>query len=186
MSITTKQARRISRFLSLVLRHRPQEIGIQLDPQGWVEVESLISAVNTRMPLDLETLEQIVRENDKQRFAFSADRRKIRASQGHSVQVELGHAPQAPPDILYHGTTQAALESIRQQGLLKGRRQYVHLSCDPETARQVGQRHGPPVILKIRAEAMHAAGHAFYLSANGVWLVALVPPEFVEFPCAKA
>lgn len=171
-----------SKFLSLVLRHRPEIVGITLDDSGWTEVETLLDALKRHgRPLSRTELEHVVAANSKRRFAFSDDGRRIRASQGHSVEVDLQYEPLAPPELLYHGTAERNLSSIRRDGLHRGRRHHVHLSPDAVTARTVGQRHGRPVVLVIRAGAMHAAGHLFYLSANGVWLTESVPPEYVEY-----
>lgn len=172
----------LSRFLSLILRHEPQRIGVTLDANGWISVEKLLVALNEygkRVTLSL--LQQVVAENDKQRFAFSEDGLQIRANQGHSVEVALDYAPSAPPAVLYHGTVRRFLTAIRAQGLLKGSRHHVHLSARREVALQVGQRRGQPVILTVRAEAMVAAGHTFYRTPNGVWLVDHVPPQFLIF-----
>ena len=170
-----------SRFLSLVLRHRPEAIGLRLDAQGWVAVDELLAALAAHgRSMTRAELEALVRDSDKQRFALRGDR--IRASQGHSIAVDLGLAPQAPPVVLYHGTIARALPSIRREGLIKGSRTHVHLSADRETALKVGARRGAPVLLRISAAAMHAAGHAFFLSDNGVWLVDAVPPRFLTFP----
>lgn len=171
----------LSKFVSLVLRHEPQRIGLTLDSQGWTSVEELLAAaVRHGKPLTREKLDRIVAENEKQRFAFSDDGQRIRARQGHSVDVDLELAPQIPPDILFHGTATRFLESIRATGLEARSRQHVHLSRDEATAVQVGQRHGKPVVLKVRAGQMHTAGHEFYLSENHVWLTARVPPEFLN------
>ena len=144
---------RLSKLLSLVLRHRPEEIGIQLDPQGYGEVGLLLTALCRHgTPVTLEELTYIVVTNEKQRFAFSPDGNKIRASQGHSLCVDLGYLPQTPPDILFHGTIAERIESIRQQGLLPGQRRHVHLSADRETAFLVGQRYGKPLILKVNTK----------------------------------
>lgn len=173
----------LSKFLSLVLRHKPQEIGLELDPNGWAGVDELIRLANARgRTLTRPLLEQIVAGNDKQRFAFSPDGLRIRASQGHSLEIDLALSPAAPPEFLYHGTATRFLASIRTQGLLPGSRQHVHLSPDGATARQVGERHGRPAILTIAAQSMSTAGHPFYLSANHVWLTPHVPVEFIEFP----
>ena len=174
---------RASKFLSLVLRHRPERIGITLDSAGWVAVDELLAAARrSGFPLDRATLERVVAENDKRRFAFSADGARIRASQGHSVGVDLGLAPQAPPDVLFHGTAARFLESIRCEGLKAGSRTHVHLSADEVTARTVGQRHGSPVVLRVEAGAMHRDGHEFYHSENGVWLALAVPARYLGFP----
>lgn len=174
---------KLSKFLSLILRHKPQVIGLTLDPQGWADVEDLIERVNLHgIPVSRELLETIVRTNDKQRFAFSADGARIRANQGHSIAVELDLPTQQPPPKLFHGTATRFLASIRSQGLVAGRRQHVHLSADELTAIQVGQRHGSPVVLAIAADTMYLAGFPFFLSQNGVWLTEAVPPRYIEFP----
>jgi putative RNA 2'-phosphotransferase len=173
----------LSKFLSLVLRHKPEEIGLTLDPNGWAGVDDLIRLANAGgRPFTRPLLEQIVAGNDKRRFAFSPDGQRIRASQGHSVEVDLALAPAVPPELLYHGTATRFLASIRTQGLLPGSRQHVHLSHDAATARKVGQRHGRPAILTIAAQTMSSAGHLFYLSANQVWLTEHVPVVFIVFP----
>lgn len=171
----------ISRFLSYVLRHHPDEIGLVLDREGWVAIDELLAALAAHgRALDRTSLETIVRESDKQRFAIRGDR--IRANQGHSVQVDLALPPSEPPALLYHGTVRGVLEAIRREGLLKGSRTHVHLSADVETAAKVGARRGKPVILAIDAAAMHLLGHRFFRSDNGVWLVFAVPPRFIKFP----
>lgn len=169
---------RTSKFLSLVLRHEPEKIGLQLDPQGWVPIDELLSRAAPHLPLTQELLHEVVRTSDKQRFAISEDGTRIRANQGHSVPVELGLAPQVPPEQLYHGTATRFLDSIRKQGLLRGDRHHVHLSAT-ETAVKVGARHGQPVVLIVNAGDMHRAGHVFFRSDNGVWLVEHVPPSFL-------
>lgn len=172
--------RTLSKFLSLVLRHKPQQLGLTLDGTGWVDVDELLAACRTRqVPLTRERLAQIVAANDKQRFAFDETRKRIRASQGHSVTVDLDYEPQVPPETLYHGTVEKFLVSIRAHGLVRGERHHVHLSADEATARKVGGRRGTPVLLTVRAGAMHRAGHTFYRSANGVWLVESVPVGFL-------
>lgn len=174
----------ISKFLSLVLRHAPDTIGMVLDAQGWVDVDELLerSAAHGN-PFTRAELDMVVSTSDKQRFAFSEDRRRIRASQGHSIAaVDLGLAPAAPPAVLYHGTAERFLAAIAVQGLRPGSRNHVHLSRDPATGTVVGKRHGRPVVLTVDAAAMHSAGHLFMVSANGVWLTAAVPPAFITFP----
>ncbi|HWA25204.1 MAG TPA: RNA 2'-phosphotransferase [Lacunisphaera sp.] len=174
---------KLSKFLSLVLRHEPGRLGLALDAAGWVGVDELLAAcAREEVPLTRAKLEQLVAASDKQRFAFDATRTRIRASQGHSVAVELGYEPKAPPETLFHGTVEKFLPSIRAQGLVKGQRHHVHLSPDAATARKVGQRRGQPVVLTVQSGAMHRAGHKFFLSANGVWLVEAVPPGFVREP----
>ncbi|MDB5392093.1 MAG: Phosphate acetyltransferase [Planctomycetaceae bacterium] len=174
---------RVSKFLSLILRHEPQKIGLTLDEQGWAEVEDLVRQANQNgQRLTRDILDRVVAQNDKKRFAFSEDGKRIRASQGHSIEVDLALAPLAPPELLYHGTATRVVDAIRVQGLDKRERQHVHLSLDTETARKVGQRHGKPIILVVRARDMFQAGHQFFLSANGVWLTDRVPVEFLVFP----
>lgn len=178
-----KESVKISRFLSLVLRHQPDAIGIQLDAQGWVAIEDLLQACARHgRNLSRATLEEVVRSNDKQRFAISDDGLKIRASQGHSVAVELAYEPRTPPPLLYHGTATRFLEAIKKQGLSKGKRHHVHLSADAETATRVGARHGKAAVLIVESLKMQEAGFPFYQSANGVWLTESVPPEFLRFP----
>lgn len=175
-----KHLAKTSKFLSLVLRHEPGKIGLVLDAAGWVAVDELLAACAAHgVKLDRALLETVVRQNDKQRFSFSADGTRIRANQGHSVEIELGYAPATPPELLYHGTATRFLASIRQQGLLKGARHHVHLSADVETATRVGQRHGQPVVLTVQAAAMVEDGFTFYLSANGVWLTEQVPVAYL-------
>lgn len=174
---------RISKFLSLVLRHEPEKIGITLDEHGWTDCQELIEAANRKgKRFDYATLLRVVRENDKQRFALSEDGKRIRANQGHSVRVDLALEAQTPPERLYHGTVAKFLDAIRESGLQKGERHHVHLSEQLITATKVGERRGQPIILTIRAAEMSAAGYPFYQSANGVWLTDAVPPEFIEFP----
>lgn len=170
-----------SKFLSLVLRHEPEKIGLQLDQQGWAAIDELLSKANPHLPLTHALLHQIVSTSDKQRFAISEDGLRIRANQGHSVQVELDLPPQTPPELLYHGTATRFLDSIRQQGLLRGERHHVHLSAQIDTALTVGKRHGQPVILTIKAAQMQQAGHVFFCSQNSVWLTDHVPVEFLVF-----
>lgn len=171
-----------SKFISLVLRHRPEAIGLTLDAEGWADIETLIRLSQSRHPLTRALIDRAVATNNKQRFAISEDGRRIRARQGHSIAVELGLAPVAPPERLYHGTAARSVEAIRREGLSKRRRQHVHLSADVDTATRVGARHGKPVVLTVRADAMAAAGFAFFRSENGVWLTDAVPPQFIAFP----
>lgn len=170
----------LSKFLSYILRHKPDAIGLMLDPQGWISINELLAksdAAGTRF--SREDLLQIVATSDKKRFSISADGLRIRAAQGHSVTVELDLSPQKPPPVLYHGTATKFVESILSAGLKPQARQQVHLSADEATAHRVGQRHGKPVIFKIKALRMHAKGFKFYLADNGVWLTDQVPPEFL-------
>ncbi len=170
-----------SKFLSLVLRHRPDVIGIELDAEGWVAVEELLTACAKHgRAISREQLEAAVRTNDKQRFAYSADGNRIRANQGHSLPIDLGLVPEEPPELLYHGTVPQFLEAIRREGLIKGKRHHVHLSADVPTATNVGQRRGQPIVLAIEAGRMFRDGHAFYRSENGVWLTDAVPAAYVS------
>ena len=172
---------RLSRFLSLILRHRPEVIGIQLDRHGWADVDALIQGVRQRHPsFDRDTLEEIVRTDDKQRYAFSPDGTKIRANQGHSVHVDLELAPVDPPDTLWHGSARRFLDSIRQKGLLPGARLQVHLSADYPTAVKVGARHGQPVVFQVNCRDMTRDGYLFYQAENGVWLTDCVPPQYLR------
>jgi RNA:NAD 2''-phosphotransferase len=168
-----------SRFLSFILRHRPEEIGLSLDENGWADVDELLKAINRdRRTMTLETLQEIVATDNKQRYAFSNDGTKIRASQGHSINIDLELTAIEPPDVLYHGTAYHLLPSIWEKGLEPQNRQYVHLSSDIETATKVGSRHGKPVVLTIDAKQMQADGHTFYLSENKVWLTHHVAPKY--------
>lgn len=174
---------RLSRFVSLVLRHDPSAAGLALDPHGWASVDALLAGAQDRgVPLTPEALERVVRDNDKRRFELSYDGARIRARQGHSVAVDLGLQPAVPPATLYHGTVAAALPAIRREGLRPMSRQHVHLSPDRESAKRVGSRRGAPVLLEVDAASLHARGVAFFLSTNGVWLTDAVPPEAVRFP----
>ncbi|MCL9805943.1 RNA 2'-phosphotransferase [Flavobacterium amniphilum] len=172
----------ISKFLSLVLRHAPETIKLSLDVNGWADVEELLKQCNAfQKKLDKETLEQVVETNDKKRFAFNDDKTKIRASQGHSVAVDLDIKPITPPDILFHGTVEKFLEAIKKEGLQKMSRQHVHLSKDIETATKVASRRGKPVILSIETQRMVEDGYLFYCSENGVWLTDEVPVAYIKF-----
>lgn len=169
-----------SRFISLILRHKPQTIGITLDEHGWANVDELIAGVNTRYPLDITTLEQIVRTDDKQRYSFNEDKTLIRANQGHSIPVDVELEEIAPPQILWHGTGEKYTQSIDVQGLIPKSRLYVHLSGDQATARKVGARHGKPVIYSVLSGAMYRDGFKFYRSVNGVWLTKAVPERYLQ------
>jgi putative RNA 2'-phosphotransferase len=176
-----KEKKRISKFLSYVLRHHPELIDLTLDGNGWAQVDELIEKSRKNHPLLTKAkIREVVATNDKKRFSFNEDETLIRANQGHSLHyVDLGIEAKEPPTILYHGTVQKFLESIQQEGLKKGSRQHVHLSKDVETAKTVGGRRGKPIVLKVEAKKMHEAGFNFYLSENGVWLTDHVPPEFI-------
>jgi putative RNA 2'-phosphotransferase len=171
----------LSKFLSFVLRHKPETIGLALDAEGWAAIDDLIAKANAAgTPFARDDLLHVVATSDKKRFSLSADGLRIRAAQGHSVSVELGLLPKAPPAVLYHGTATRFVEAILSEGLKPQSRQQVHLSLDEATAHRVGQRHGRPVIFKVDAQRMHAQGLKFYVADNGVWLTDHVPPEFLS------
>lgn len=176
-----KKLKHISKFMSLVLRHQPEEIGLQLDENGWANVEELISKMNAKgIKIDVSMMDEIVSSNEKKRFAFNEDKTMIRASQGHSVDINLALNPAEPPEILYHGTGEKNVAIILQEGIQKMSRQHVHLSKDKATAVNVGSRHGKPVVLTIRSGEMHSDGVLFYLSANGVWLTNVVEKKYIS------
>ncbi|MEU3085616.1 RNA 2'-phosphotransferase [Streptomyces massasporeus] len=172
---------KVSKYLSKHLRHQPERIGLTLDEAGWVEIDTLIAAATAHgFRFTRDELEQVVATNDKRRFAVEGTR--IRASQGHSVEVDLGLAPAVPPTHLYHGTVARSLDAIRAEGLRPMNRHAVHLSPDRETATRVGARRGRPVVLTVDADAMHHDGHVFHVSPNGVWLTQAVPARYLRFP----
>lgn len=178
--MTEKETQSFSKLLSLILRHKPETVGITLDANGWIAVEQLLEALEKAgKSIDMAALNYIVATNNKKRFAFNETGTHIRASQGHSVSIELGYEPQEPPEILYHGTAEKNTASILSRGLIKGKRNHVHLSSNTATAIQVGQRHGKPVIFTIRAKEMHIVGFQFYISENNVWLTDYVPAEYL-------
>lgn len=173
----------ISRFLSLVLRHKPETIGIKLDKAGWVDVDVLLAQLAKHNKIvTREELESIVTENDKKRYVLSEDGLRIRAAQGHSIDVDLGLKSEVPPLVLYHGTVEKFLKPIRKEGLQKMNRHHVHLSKDQETATKVGTRRGEAIILQVAAKHMHNDGHKFFISDNGVWLTDHVPVSYITFP----
>lgn len=179
--ISDKQLTHISKFLSLVLRHQPEIIGIQLEQNGWVYVNELIEKANKYgIQFDREILNYIVATNSKKRFAFNDTLDKIRASQGHSLEIELGYINQKPPRILFHGTGEKSVQSILDTGLKKQSRQHVHLSSDIETAIKVGQRHGKPFVFKVLSEQMYNDNFQFFISDNGVWLTDNVPTKYLK------
>lgn len=170
----------VSKFLAKHLRHAPDALGLTLQPGGWVAVDDLLAAsARAGFPIPYDELLECVETNDKRRFALDETGDRIRANQGQSVEVDLQLEEQAPPEFLYHGTVEHFLPSILMDGLKKGKRHHVHLSRDTETARKVGARRGKPVLLRVSAGAMHAAGFKFFRSANGVWLTDAVPPAFL-------
>jgi putative RNA 2'-phosphotransferase len=177
-----KQIKTTSKFLSLILRHSPQTIGLQLDDQGWADVNELLAkAAKQHQYISKTLLDEVVATNDKKRFIFNDDRTKIRASQGHSISVDLDLEKVEPPEYLYHGTVSKFIDAIKVEGLKKMNRQHVHLSMDKETASKVGGRRGTPVILTIHSGQMHQKGFTFYLSENKVWLTYHVPERFINF-----
>lgn len=168
-----------SKFISLILRHKPEIIGITLDEHGWANVDELIAGIAKTHPIDMAILEQIVAEDEKQRYSFNEDKTLIRANQGHSIPVDVELEEKQPPEILYHGTGEKYVSSINEQGLIPKSRLYVHLSKDEETAVKVGQRHGKPVIYKVKSGEMYNDGYKFFRSVNGVWLTKSVPVKYL-------
>jgi putative RNA 2'-phosphotransferase len=174
--------RKVSRFLSLVLRHEPQRIGLLLDARGWADIDHLVECARAHgVRLTRDIVLRVAEKSDKQRFACDGAGR-IRANHGHTIAVDLGIEPSEPPPILFHGTAAKSVASIRAEGLKPGRRQQVHLSSDAVTAASVGERHGWPVVLRVAAGRMWSAGFKFVRSASGVWLTSVVPAEFIQFP----
>lgn len=172
---------KLSVFISLVLRHKPEAAGICLDEHGWADVDELLKGINnTGRTIDMDILEEIVRTDNKQRYSFNEDKTLIRANQGHSIPVDVELEEKKPPQYLFHGTAERFLDAVMTEGLKPMSRLYVHLSMDKETAVKVGKRHGKPVVLKIRAEEMYNDGSKFYLSANGVWLTKAVDRKYID------
>jgi putative RNA 2'-phosphotransferase len=169
-----------SKYISLILRHKPETIGIHLDEHGWANVGELLEGIGKTHTISMEILEEIVRTDEKQRYSFNEDKTLIRANQGHSVPVDVELEEVAPPEVLYHGTGEKFRESIEQEGLKPKSRLYVHMSADTETARKVGMRHGKPVIFRIQARKMQEDGYIFYKSVNGVWLTNAVPAAYLQ------
>lgn len=169
-----------SKFISLILRHKPETIGISLDEHGWANVDELIKGIAKTQKFDMEMLEEIVRSDEKNRYSFNDDKTLIRANQGHSICVDVDLEEEVPPDILFHGTGEKYVTSINEKGIISKSRLYVHLSCDYDTAIKVGKRHGLPVVYRIFADRMHEDGYKFFLSANGVWLTKYVPVKYIQ------
>lgn len=169
-----------SKFLSLILRHKPEVIGIELDEHGWANVEELIAGISKSRAFNMEMLEKIVETDKKQRYSFNEDKRLIRANQGHSIPVDVELEECVPPQYLWHGTGMKYVDSIDKEGLIPKSRLYVHLSKDIETAKTVGQRHGKPVVYRVLSADMQKDGYSFYLSKNGVWLTKKVPVNYLE------
>ena len=178
----TKQAGKedLGKFLALILRHKPEAIGITLDEHGWANVKELIAGINKTHQIDMNTLEEIVRTDNKGRYSFNEDKTLIRANQGHSIPVDVELPITDPPEYLYHGTGEKFVSSIDEQGLIPKSRLYVHLSLDIDTATDVGRRHGKPVIYKVHSKEMQKDGYIFYRSVNGVWLTKEVPVKYLE------
>ena len=172
---------KLDRYLALILRHKPEVVGITLDNHGWADVSELIVGIAKNNPrFDMDTLERIVATDDKNRYSFNDDKTRIRANQGHSIPVDVELKETKPPKVLYHGTAERFLPSIMTQGLKSMSRLYVHLSADYDTAVKVGKRHGKPVVLRVDAERMARDGAVFYLSENGVWLTGPVDSRYLE------
>lgn len=173
---------KLGRFISYILRHHPEAVNLELDENGWADTEELINKINlSGSAIDFAKLNEIVKTNDKKRYEFSDDYKKIRACQGHSINVDLNLKPIKPPQYLYHGTALKNVEIIKKEGLRKISRQYVHLSIDYETAYNVGKRHGKPYIIKVESGKMYDNGHVFYLSKNKVWLSEDINSEYLIF-----
>ena len=175
-----KKLTETSRFIALILRHKPEEIGITLDEHGWANVQELIAGISKTHSLTMELLEEIVATDDKQRYSFNDDKTLIRANQGHSIPVDVDLPETMPPEKLYHGTGEKYVASILQQGLIPKSRLYVHLSADEDTAIKVGSRHGKPVVFIVDSGQMNRDGYPFFLSVNGVWLTKKVPAKYLS------
>ncbi len=175
-----KRMEQTSKFLSLILRHKPETIGIALDEHGWANVEELLSALSRDREMNMAMLEEIVATDNKQRYSFNEDKTLIRANQGHSIPVDVELEKKNPPEYLWHGTGEKYVASIKAQGLIPKSRLYVHLSADYDTAVTVGKRHGKPVVFKVASGKMHTEGYDFYCSVNGVWLTKEVPVEYLS------
>jgi putative RNA 2'-phosphotransferase len=172
---------KLSKFISLILRHNPQKIGVKMDAEGWVNVDELLAGLKKQgAPIDMPMLKDIVESNNKKRFVFSEDGTRIRANQGHTLPVTLNYKPAMPPPVLYHGTAARFVQQIIEEGLHKGKRFYVHMAADPETAKVAARRWGSPLLLKIAALEMHTQGFEFYSPTEGLWLTNEVPARFIS------
>ncbi len=176
----SEEHKRMGKYVSMLLRHHPEEAGVVLDEHGWTDVADLIQKVNPRYPLTEEILHELADAPDKKRYEFSDDGKRIRAVHGHSVQVDLGYTQAMPPAVLYHGTATRFQESIEEKGLLKQSRQFVHLSENVEQAKDVGRRHGNLLLYAVDAERMNRDGYAFFRSTSGVWLTDHVPAHYLR------
>jgi putative RNA 2'-phosphotransferase len=178
--VVDDRLKRISKFLSLILRHRPEQIGLNLDRAGWADIEELISkSLESGVVLDRPILRQIVEQADKKRFSFSDDGKRIRADYGHSIAIQPAEESTRPPEFLFHGTARRFLQSIQRGGLGPADRQYVHLVEDTKTAMEVGRRHGEPVVIIVKAREMHGQGYEFFKTESGIWLTKEVPAEYI-------
>lgn len=178
--MNNEQNTMISKFLSLVLRHSPEKLGITLDKHGYADIETLIREMNKRgLSVDKKTIDEIVYSDNKERYGYNDTKTKIRANQGHSIKVDLNLTPKTPPRILYHGTAKRFMGDILKKGISKMDRQYVHLSQTKETAIEVGKRHGTPVVISVDTKEMIKDGYVFYLSENNVWLTDFVPAKYL-------
>lgn len=172
--------KKLGQYLSLILRHKPEVIGIQLDEHGWAKVDELIAGIRKTQFMDQTLLEKLVAEDEKGRYAFNDDKTLIRANQGHSIPVDVGLKEVQPPEVLWHGTGEKYVASIDREGLISKSRLYVHLSADFQTALKIGSRHGKPVVYAVDARRMHEEGYVFFLSVNGVWLTQRVPMAYLK------
>jgi len=173
---------KVSKFLSLILRHNPEAIKLTLDKYGWAKTKDLLKQMNDHgTKISMEFLEEVVNTDNKQRYSFNENKTKIKANQGHSIKIELNLEPKAPPELLFHGTASKSLDSIFKNGLSKQNRHHVHLSLDEPTAVSVGARHGKPVVLTINSKLMHDSGYKFYQSENRIWLTDNIPANFITF-----
>jgi putative RNA 2'-phosphotransferase len=183
MDLSNNNLIHISKFLSLVLRHKPETVGMTFEKGGWLKVDDLIQgAKEAGVELDKELLRAVVEHSERKRFSFSEDGLKIRANYGHSIPIDLAIEAVEPPEFLFHGTAVRFIEAIRKEGIVPQGRQYVHLSPDEQTAGEVGRRHGVPIVFTIQSRLMHENGFKLYPTDSGIWLTETVPPEFIIFP----